>query len=245
MKDKPDDINEQLKMLLNIGILKNSFPLRLRGWVNDLGLFVQLRSAGGLQRLQAGGKFRSCFDALCRGPMCFDASNWKLRGFDQKSWDRHFAHLVKPTYEIARFFDDRSEEGISEQDFATLTQAIEHFQATGEWLGLPKKYGGETVDAVEHKAKNSTEVAPSSAKEYSNRAFDYEASGEYDKAIVEYTKAIELDSNYALAYFSRGLLLMLQGKKADAITNFEKVIELSESTELTRLAKHHISELWL
>jgi hypothetical protein len=140
LKDKLDDIEEQLKLLLWIGITKNSFPFRLRGWVGELGLFVQFRSIGDWGVLKAGGKLRSCLHAEC---ILLDESiphtACEIKKFDRKRWGRNFAHLVEPTYEIARFFDDRSEEGISEQDAAALKRAIRHFKKTGEWLGLPRK----------------------------------------------------------------------------------------------------------
>ncbi len=140
LNDKLDDINEQLKMLLQVGIIKNDLPLQLRGWVNDLGLFVQFRSIGNLGVLKAGGMHRSYLDAkfiLLDESTAYTAC--EIEKFDRKTWERRFAHLVRPTHEIARFFDDRSEEGISEHDGVALTQAIQHFKKTGEWLGLPKK----------------------------------------------------------------------------------------------------------
>ena len=47
-------------------------------------------------------------------------------------------------------------------------------------------------------------MAPSLAKEHFNRGFTYGKLGEYEKAIQEYDKAIQLDPNYALAYHHRG-----------------------------------------
>ena len=46
-------------------------------------------------------------------------------------------------------------------------------------------------------------------------------------ASADYTKAIELDPKQALAYLNRGLLLMLQGKEAEANKDFEQCLRIS------------------
>jgi tetratricopeptide (TPR) repeat protein len=66
---------------------------------------------------------------------------------------------------------------------------------------------------------------------------------EWDDAIEEYTKAIELDDNWVLAHYERGELYIRQGKKPDAIADFEKVISLSHDRETLKPANRHIEEL--
>lgn len=144
---KITEIEELLPMLISIAELKNHLPLHLRAWLNDLGLYVQLRYAGGWARLEAGGMFRSCLDALCRDPSNIDAllgkaSAWGIRKFDQERWLRSFAHLVEPTFEIALFVSGSdmtkpSGSQFDEQAVATLRHVTKHFKTTGEWLGLP------------------------------------------------------------------------------------------------------------
>jgi hypothetical protein len=89
----------------------------------------------------------------------------------------------------------------------------------------------------------ATAVVPSASKEHFGRASQYEAAGEYSKALGEYNHAIANDSKYTLAYFNRGALLMTQGRKAEAIQDFKKVIELAKSPELARMAQSRIAEL--
>ena len=103
--------------------------------------------------------------------------------------------------------------------------------------------GEESSYIIGNKIENSTAVTPSSAREHFRRALDYKMQKDYEKAIVEYNKAIELDSNFDMAYYSRAELFQLEGRKADAIADFERVIALSQNTELITLAKHHIQEL--
>ncbi len=84
--------------------------------------------------------------------------------------------------------------------------------------------------------------AHGSAKEHFTRAGDYQSAGKHFQAIVEYDTAIMLDPNYTLAYFNRGAVLLLQGKKLDAITDFEKVLELSDDDDLIRMTQKRIEE---
>jgi tetratricopeptide (TPR) repeat protein len=61
---------------------------------------------------------------------------------------------------------------------------------------------------------------------YYERGNNYMASGEHQKAIEEYTKAIELDSAYAVFYLSRGLSYYKSGDRQKAIDDYNKTIEL-------------------
>ncbi len=96
---------------------------------------------------------------------------------------------------------------------------------------------------LESKTGGAAAVVPSASKEHFDRASQYEAAGEYAKALGEYNQAVANDSKYTLAYFNRGALLMTQGRKAEAIQDFKKVIELAKSPELARMAQSRIAEL--
>jgi tetratricopeptide (TPR) repeat protein len=89
----------------------------------------------------------------------------------------------------------------------------------------------------------SSERALRLAKEHFSRALEHEGMNAYTKAIDEYNKAIELHSRYAMAYYNRGMLLVRTGKKGRARTDFQKVISLSEGTELADMARRALQEL--
>ncbi len=55
----------------------------------------------------------------------------------------------------------------------------------------------------------------------------YHEEGNYEQAIGEYTKAIEINPNYAEAYNNRGLSFYNQTKYEQAITDYTKAIELN------------------
>lgn len=61
---------------------------------------------------------------------------------------------------------------------------------------------------------------------YNNRGVVYSDRREYENAIADFSKAIELDPNYAIAYNNRGLAHHGRGEYARAIADFAKATEL-------------------
>lgn len=61
---------------------------------------------------------------------------------------------------------------------------------------------------------------------YNNRGSFFVNENNYEKALEDYNKAIELKPNYAQAYFNRGTLFMKLNKKQEALGDFSKAIEL-------------------
>ena len=67
---------------------------------------------------------------------------------------------------------------------------------------------------------------PNAANVYALLAKAYKAKGDIDKAIVNYSKAIELDSDYAEAYHERGNAYVLKGDFDHVLEDYTKVLEL-------------------
>jgi len=61
---------------------------------------------------------------------------------------------------------------------------------------------------------------------YNNRGHYYLNQGEYDKALADFNKAIELDAKNAGAYDNRGVLYLRQGDYEKALSDVNKAIEL-------------------
>ncbi|MBF0536864.1 MAG: tetratricopeptide repeat protein [Nitrospirae bacterium] len=65
------------------------------------------------------------------------------------------------------------------------------------------------------------------AVEYFNRGVDWDNKGDYDMAIADYTKAIEIDPRFAEAYYHRGLAWRKRKDHEKAIADFTRVIEIN------------------
>lgn len=154
-------VEELFPALYEIGTNKNRLPMELRGWVNVLDLYVQLRYKelliSSMESLVAGGKWIGYFAATCFypagtngtkamiAPMFGDFSNWEIKKFNQQVWEKRFAHLVEPTYEIARYLFIPDMENATRtyeieeykiQWLPKLVNAVNHFKSTGKWVGL-------------------------------------------------------------------------------------------------------------
>lgn len=75
-------------------------------------------------------------------------------------------------------------------------------------------------------ARHLLKIYPHPAITYYNRGLDYHNSGEYDKAIDNYDKAIELYPNLAYSYYNRGHTEFKKGEYDKAIDDYTKAIEL-------------------
>ena len=69
-------------------------------------------------------------------------------------------------------------------------------------------------------------LSPDEPVFYNNRGIDYGEKGEYDLAIKDFTKAIELKPDYAFAYNNRAAVYRSKGKHDLAIEDCNKAIQL-------------------
>ena len=130
-------LNTLLNELSQIATTKSLFPLSLQRWLSELGLYVRLHDDWPRTTLQAGGLYRAYLVAR-RDEGNLEERNWEVTKFDEDTWNRRFAHLVKPTADIAGFmFTSLRTMQIPEAEVvATLASVIGHYKATGKWLGF-------------------------------------------------------------------------------------------------------------
>ena len=64
------------------------------------------------------------------------------------------------------------------------------------------------------------------AEGYNNRGFAYYQTGQYEKAISDFTKAIEIDPQFAQAYNNRGWVYVKKCQYDQALSDFNKSTEI-------------------
>ena len=69
------------------------------------------------------------------------------------------------------------------------------------------------------------------ANTYFNRGVAHDELGEYEKAISEYNKAIELERFSARAFYLRGLIYLDQGNVQAAISELSAAIRYGQLTD--------------
>jgi len=67
---------------------------------------------------------------------------------------------------------------------------------------------------------------------------------EYNKAVEDFNKAIQLKKDFAFAYWALGATYEKLDKADDAIYNYEKFIEFSDDKELIKSTKEKIRNLY-
>jgi tetratricopeptide (TPR) repeat protein len=69
--------------------------------------------------------------------------------------------------------------------------------------------------------------ATQNAEYYSNRGTAHFKKGEYDQAISDFNRALEINPRFADAYYNRGYAYGSKGQYDEAIADYSRVIELS------------------
>ena len=67
------------------------------------------------------------------------------------------------------------------------------------------------------------------AYSYTMQAIDKHRKGDYSGAIIDYTKALEIDPNYTYALHNRGFAKNIIGDYEGALIDLNKAIKLSQS----------------
>ena len=72
---------------------------------------------------------------------------------------------------------------------------------------------------------------PTDAAGFVDRGNRYSRNGVYERAISDYTKAIELDQDYPEAYYNRGCSFYEVGRYEESIADLTRAIELDPSAD--------------
>ena len=75
-----------------------------------------------------------------------------------------------------------------------------------------------------------------------NQGLALSKKGQYDEAILKYTKAIEINSRYALAYLHRGLAYEKKGQYDHAVSDFTKTLKINPRNDDAYYNRGSVSE---
>ena len=82
------------------------------------------------------------------------------------------------------------------------------------------------------------------AEFYNYRGNEYREKKDYDKAIADFNKALELNCREPEAvYYNRGVTYGLKGHDDQAMADFNKVITLTDEPELSEMVRYQIDEI--
>ena len=76
------------------------------------------------------------------------------------------------------------------------------------------------------------------AEDYLNRGIDNFDKGNYSEAITDFTKAIEINPDYSLAYFNRGLAYAEIDNFSQACSDWQKAYQLGYKDALELINKY-------
>ena len=103
------------------------------------------------------------------------------------------------------------------EDIEDLKQEANQLESDGSW---------DELILLCTKIIDLEQEPPAKASVYVKRSAAYIQKGEYEKAIEDCTKAVELNSAHANAYVSRGIAYDKKGEHDQAIDDFTKALEL-------------------
>jgi tetratricopeptide (TPR) repeat protein len=90
---------------------------------------------------------------------------------------------------------------------------------------------------------NTIQLKPEDADLYYNRARAYHALGQFDRALADYTQALNIKSNHVTVYYMRGTAYRDKGDRLKAIFDFNKVLDLTNEPLWRRKAQEQLEAL--
>ena len=78
---------------------------------------------------------------------------------------------------------------------------------------------------------------------YLHKALAFRELGEYEQAIADLSRAIELKADYAYASLNRGIIYQVLGEKAKAEVDYQRTVDLDTSRSWSEQAREHLQAL--
>jgi len=126
----------------------------------------------------------------------------------------------------------------AEREYRTAIDLNPNYATAHYWYALFLTSQSRNSEAI-RSVRRAQEMEPLSLVINTVVGFVYYWSGEYDRAIEQSKKTIDLDANYFFSYWVLGLALEQQSKYEDAIAAFRKGSELSGQDTLALSSLGH------
>jgi tetratricopeptide (TPR) repeat protein len=113
-------------------------------------------------------------------------------------------------------------------------------------IDLPLSSSSSTSSSNPTSAPSSTPTNPTTVEDFWRRANQKLDNGDYQAAIEDYNRVIELNPNLALAYYNRGLVRTKLSDRQGAIADFQRAADLYQQqgqTQQHQDAIDHIQQL--
>jgi len=167
-------------------------------------------------------------------PFCITSENEKLVFIDHSLMEEetcvHVAFHDCPAYDwivaadnftdfLEHFFNSGGEPDVFENN--TVINPEDFLEALNE-----RKDDVKNPAAIIKRSTAYLSLFPDSALTYTSRANAYRDTHQYEKAISDYNKSLEMDPKFALAYYCRGSMLLSLKKPRQALTDLDSACQL-------------------
>ena len=196
---------ELIQNLEEIARIKESLPARSRRWCSELGLFVQMREAAGMARLQAGGKFRSRIN-LWRDS---STASWQIKKYRPGEWET----LVEPTLKLAKWLGPRG--AVTELVKDDFEYAIKASHNTPR-LELPERIDSIPDNSILGRILGSFSQSP--------RDWDDTKAQDVERGLLRY---LEVNPRHAAAWQALTRVYLLQGRCEEFLTAINEAIKIT------------------
>lgn len=110
-------------------------------------------------------------------------------------------------------------------------QGILHFNAHEYHLSIKKLLA-------------ALQLNPDYPEAYNTLGLCFGSLEQYNAAIIAFSKAIALDKNFSNAYYNRGYTYKQQGKRLEALADFNQALALTDNNHISALINRSLIYVW-
>jgi len=114
-----------------------------------------------------------------------------------------------------------------EKETSAMAELVKKFEQYQRWDCVQQENPDLSVRACTYIIGRDSEGAWA----YYNRGVGYVKKGDYDRAIVDFTKAIEINPEHVLTFSNRGYAYERLGRRADAIADYRRALAIEPNNQ--------------